>query len=645
MIKHNKIKNNTEDRILVSSDASTGFSEYLQQANAIILTITGNSGQQTVFTQGLNNFLFSTDVNINGTLAVSALEINGATLATVAFTGNYDDLKNIPSGNYAQLNNTTQQDWTGPQLFSQVQSSNINQNSNFDLVNLYYLNNTFTSSANNWTNTQTFDGTHTITGLPTPINPKDAVNKSYVDNNVNSGVQKIINNDGKITITGTTTQPIISLNMNASNSWLNTQDFRNGITLAPTPSSAQTNYAANVAYVNNQIVSSVNTLLTGNNTFSGNDTFTGTFTSKSIVDNGTNVTISKPNILTNTFTSKSIVDNGTNVTLSKPEITVGITDTGGISTTGTFTSKSITDTGTNVTVSKPLNVTGGISATGGISSGGNFSTSLAAGGYYLNGASLQPTALYFSSGSNYAANGATINGNISTSGYIYSNGAAGTVPDIHTDNGNIYAGVYGSNKYGLLSSTSLSFGSAVGGSNYGGNYAVVNGECSLAYGNGAASGIVVFSNPRGAGSTCYIGSNSTGSGGYNGIVFGANQARPWLNNLATTNNSSDAIATLGDFQSGVTPSGRWVMYPNGFCQQWGSTALIPSSGTMVINYPKPPLGADNSGVFTVNQTSDSGQTQRSSFAASNGNGVNFTVWQNSGVTQALQWTWVGFIGT
>ena len=73
---------------------------------------------------------------------------------------------------------------------------------------------------------------------------------------------------------------------------------------------------------------------------------------------------------------------------------------------------SINDNGAQVTVGKPLNVNGNISATGGISSGGNFSTSLATGGYYLHGASLLPTALNFSSGTNYAAGGAYINGSL-----------------------------------------------------------------------------------------------------------------------------------------------------------------------------------------------------------------------------------------
>jgi len=118
-----------------------------------------------------------------------------------------------------------------------------------------------------------------------------------------------------------------------------------------------------------------------------------------------------------------------------------------------------------------------------------------------------------------------------------------------------------------------------------------NNRVHLSYGNGSPSGITVFSNPGSQGSTCYIGSDNAGAGGYNGIVFGANQSRPWLNNLGTTNNNSTAIATLSDVTangggivaSGSNANGSWVKYANGLIQQWGN--IISGGGGGYITFP------------------------------------------------------------
>lgn len=120
-----------------------------------------------------------------------------------------------------------------------------------------------------------------------------------------------------------------------------------------------------------------------------------------------------------------------------------------------------------------------------------------------------------------------------------------------------------------------------------------NNRVHLSYGNGSPSGIVVFSNPGSQGSTCYIGSDNAGAGGYNGIVFGANQSRPWLNNLGTTNNSSSAIATLSDVTangggivaSGSNANGSWVKYANGLIQQWGTNSAGTQSGYTSMYFP------------------------------------------------------------
>ncbi len=88
----------------------------------------------------------------------------------------------------------------------------------------------FVSLAWTWTATQTFDGTHKITGLPSPSVSTDAATKGYVDGAVSGGsgtVTSITCNNGltggAITTTGT-----CALDLTHANTWSGVQTFGDG---------------------------------------------------------------------------------------------------------------------------------------------------------------------------------------------------------------------------------------------------------------------------------------------------------------------------------------------------------------------------------------------------------------------------------
>ena len=417
MAQRKTIKNtinleNSLDKVVGSekSTATTGYSEYFQQSDNVSLTVIGNTADD-VSTLNLNpttGITVTGNVSATGNISANELQINGIPISKVSETGNYSDLTpNSGQPNlstYAQLTLATPQTWVGQQLFSRAQVSTA-PIANNDVVNLGYANTNYktpvaTKSTVGTVMTPAAGGLNidvsgnlgiTVDGTTTQIN-----NGKLIALPQNNGVQTITSTGKTLTPTVNGSTVNLELNPATSNTFTSLQTFDAGLDVAggivtdtlllPNPYTGTTpptgtlaKVAFTGAYGDLASAPDLSAYVKANfpQTWSQNQTFSQSVTTqnnnatinglptpldatdatpKSYVDNivNGNTTFKGNDTFTGIFTSKSIVDNGTNVTLSKPEITVGITDTGGISTTGTFTSKSITDTGTSPTVSVPL---------------------------------------------------------------------------------------------------------------------------------------------------------------------------------------------------------------------------------------------------------------------------------------------------
>ena len=231
------------------SDAPTvGYSEYFQQSNNVNLNVVGSTSSSTASINinpntGIN---LNSNTQVSGTVSADGYLINGIPLAKVASSGNYTDLLNPPqlNGVYAQLNNSggISQVWTGPQLFSKIQSSNTPQYPQ-DLITKSYGDSTYTISP---ASVNTLGGViipNSNSAVSTTVNGSLSVNVDSTTIKINSqnqltvlpstsGVQSIQNLDGSIQITGGLgANPIISLNVSHPNVWTQAQIFNQGISV------------------------------------------------------------------------------------------------------------------------------------------------------------------------------------------------------------------------------------------------------------------------------------------------------------------------------------------------------------------------------------------------------------------------------
>ena len=137
-------------RGVIDETPTTGYSEYKQEYNDVSLTVIGNTAQSiaSIEINPEDGLTLTGNTLVTGNLSADQLQINGNPLAKVSETGNYSDLSGTPNLNNIAYYNS-QQTWTKTQNFGNIV---VSQNPS-----------------------------PTINGLPTPVDPTDAVTKSYVD--------------------------------------------------------------------------------------------------------------------------------------------------------------------------------------------------------------------------------------------------------------------------------------------------------------------------------------------------------------------------------------------------------------------------------------------------------------------------------
>lgn len=96
-----------------------------------------------------------------------------------------------------------------------------------------------------WTATQTFDGSHKITGLPSPSSSSDVATKGYVDSGVGgAGSVTSITCNGGLTGGAITTSGTCALDLTSVNEWSGAQTFDDGKLIAKGSSSGSSTIKA-----------------------------------------------------------------------------------------------------------------------------------------------------------------------------------------------------------------------------------------------------------------------------------------------------------------------------------------------------------------------------------------------------------------